>query len=590
MKLYKTVVLPANPVGGRHILTQSMMSAPNTRYVVEREYYIDSVVKIPVDSEVVVNTGFVAGRSMYFTGGDFSVTPKSYVNVLELTGSGGPDLDRPYLMPGSRVRNGMDYKFEMHLTGECRVLLPSYGGEDQDGSLIITSNRENSIQIDGSTTLEFMARDCKFQRVFYSDSGWAFVNRTEGTFKSVLIDNCVIWAEAFAGDVSKCKSSFFSLAAKVILKSGKGVAEKVSGIPMTTHYRLLVTNSIIDNVGLEGEMISENNVFDFGLNLSSNHETIHCGSHSRITNCVFDGGAASGNAVPLKSDVIDVFNGHDIVISGCTFRDFITKGQVGRNMITIKSHYNLNSTVDENNPLPNDSHVIGQQVGVTVNNCFFDMPEFTGTLIEVWNGVRDGETDLPYYNRQLTLLENNVFNAPKSTAFVYCKRFTDRLTVRGNSGYVKVLVFVPAHYKFDPDQNIGQDEAPNQWARDLVIDNNTLVGYYSVKDDEVWYEDDGLTILYGWTFKGVSLTNNRTRGYLWNGMSKGHQRYITGTIRVENNETYGSRGLFRNDQSGIASFKKDTPVFFSGNVSRGKPTDLGTASTCLDPSDVGFQW
>ena len=71
----------------------------------------------------------------------------------------------------------------------------------------------------------------------------------------------------------------------------------------------------LDNIGLSGEMHVDNCTFIYGDNLNYNNEAIHCASHSRILNSKFDGNGTTN----LLYDVIDCFNGHDIVIGNCTF-------------------------------------------------------------------------------------------------------------------------------------------------------------------------------------------------------------------------------------------------------------------------------
>ena len=473
-----------------------------------------------------------------------------------------------FLGDGCRISSSRSNHFEMYLNQPCRIMLP---GLSQVATVHIESDKVNSIQIDGSCDFQIHAENCRFERIFANKLGWSFVNRFEKKVEYNIFENCEIWAEDYPLSLPE-NSNFLSLSCSVLIDDDKPL-QNPNAITTTSKSLnwLIIKDSVITNTGINGTVKVDNCTFLFGKNCNNNYETIHCGSHSRIINCLFDGRCSLGNKVSnLNADIIDLFNGHDIVIDGCTFTNFIGIEKLCCNMITVKSHYSVNPT-NKDNPA-NSNQLGGPQNGVTIRNCHFDLPEFVGYVIEVWNGVVDSPNEDRTLNRQFTNIENNYMNCPKSVSFVHCYCYTDYLSVRLNVGSCRVLVFIP-------DGIPGEHgNADGNTVHNLVIYGNILRSYNS---------DYGYTILYGSHIDNLDMSSNVSDRYLWANIGQDNVNKLSGTIRILNNETTEVRGLIQPTKGTTSAIKipSNINVFFSGNISRGKKTDVGTFDVANDKSD-----
>lgn len=575
------VTLQENLVNGKHVLTQAMLNLSDTIYIANYDYVIEvSNLKLPFGSELRIDGGSISGNPIYLPSSD-NDTSKCVEYSMLLVGphvadgsTTETDTDTPYLLSGSFIKSYGVRSFTMALYGDCRIALAGYGTGGQclinEGELKIVSSKDYTIQIDGKTELSFSAENCNFQRIFRSANtvGFEFVNRSNTAELKVVMTNCKIWA--YDCKVNSSDSDY------QILRVGTQCAGTA---------RLILRDCTLDNVGVGGKVYIDNCKFFFGNNLKKNHESVHCGSYSRVMNSTFDGRGACREfsnteeedtecGYMLDSDVIDVFNGHDIVIENCTFVNYINDPTAAPCLITIKSHY-IATGLPDSSDQELDSHKpgIGQQIGVTVKNCFFDLPDFGRNIIEVWNGVRvTPPVEDRTLNRQFTNIESNFLQAPKAT-FVACANYSDHVRICNNSGQVNMLVFARDNMKFtvtDANGNSVTEEYPNV-NHNLIISDNTLA-YYGTDAENGHI----MTILYGSCFHNLVLSGNTTNGYVWNGINYLNAENLSGTIRVIDNEATGIRGIFQVNTSTPIRIPDDVNFFMSGNVTNGQKLDVGT--------------
>ena len=99
--------------------------------------------------------------------------------------------------------------------------------------------------------------------------------------------------------------------------------------------------------------------------------------------------------------------------------------------------------------------------------------------------------------------------------------------------------------------------------------------------------DYGYTILYGSHIDNLDMSSNVSDRYLWANIGQDNVNKLSGTIRILNNETTEVRGLIQPTKGTTSAIKipSNINVFFSGNISRGKKTDVGTFDVANDKSD-----
>lgn len=604
------IILSQNIVNGRNILSPSALTTNDAIYIVRDDFEIVEPINLPLGCELRIEGGSIKASKLNENDpvrGKIYMTPQPPTNssrnieyyarltiastakesVSDNTISYTPN-EGVFLADGCVLKSTTDYHFEIFVNTPCRVMLPELK-DNRRGTLHINSDKVNSIQIDGKCDFQIHAENCKFQRIFACEWGWSTANRLAHNIDHSIFENCEIWAKDYPlplSTIPRNNSNFLSLSAGVIKDNFNGV-ENYHASSEVLNW-LILRDSVISNLGINGNINANNCTFLFGRNCNDNYETIHCGSHSRITNCLFDGRQKSGQVVPnLTADVIDVYNGHDIIIDGCTFIGYQATGTAGRNMITVKSHYfdPVISGPSDPNYNNNTSDVIGVQNGSIIRNCYFDLPGYIGDIIEVWNGVHGNIVEHRELNRQFTLVEANYVYAPKANNFVNCFGFTDYLTVRNNVGQVEYLVMVNGNYPAAGGD--GKNITHN-----LKIEGNILrVQYYKDKnatDKDQEKEDEknaGLGIIYGTQIDNIELLNNQVDGYLWCGLNNTTVQKLSGTVRICGNETVGPRGLFKDYEEGATIMPSSLNVFFSENISRGKKTDVGTLATANSQAD-----
>ena len=584
-----TVIIPDNIVNGVNTLTQRELNKLDTIYIVESDFTLGGNLTLPNGCELRIEGGSIKsgkdkGFRIYMPNNSDSYKSRNtdYYSYLTLASPATPNVDESqnkiiyteteavFMTDGDYIKSTADDHFEIHTTTECRVMLPGSGAPR--GTLHITSDKVNSIQIDGKSNFQMHAENCRFERIFANKDGWSMVNRRKNHTDYNIFTNCDIWASDYPlnKDNNPAGSNFLTISAGVV--AGEKDPDNRTSEQMNW---LILRDCMVDNVGLQGTVHVENCTFLFGYNVNDNYETIHCGSHSRILNCTFDGRNSIGESpLPLSADVIDLYNAHDVVIDGCTFIAYTAKlnaeGQIvpGINMISVKSHYSSNpDSCPAGSVL---SNCIGPQNGVIIRNCYFDLPDFVGYIIEPWNGVTDGPNENRQLNRQFTLIENNYIYAPNSVGFINCFGFTDYVTIRNNVGQIDMLVMAQGNYP-------GTDGDDKNVTHNLIIDGNIL----RFQDGG---GNKGMTILYGSRIDNLELTNNKVYGYLWNGLDNARANNLSGIIKICNIETTGSRGLFQNYNEGPTRMPSNLTVIFSNNISKGKLTDCGTWETANDQS------
>lgn len=559
----KTVNLNKTVTTGPNYLGQSDFQSRDTIYLINSDFTLREQIYLPYDSEIRIEAGsitFSEGSRIFLP---YNNQPNGASNLkLYSMLSVGPSLSDgatitvgpSRLLPGSVLRSFDRNSFYLELYGKSRMCLPEYGPEalpnaysdEIRGKITVKSAEGSEIEIDGKTTLNFYAEDCNFRRVFISPNGFGFINRSKVYDLEVVLKNCKLWA------TTKTTATAGDSMMPLLITSGTECRPA----------RLKARDCVFDNEGIQGEVHVENCRFLFGGNLLNNNEQIHCGSHSRILNSYFDG-RGDKDICLNEYDIIDTYNGGDIVIENCTFVNYKSNGDKP-NLITIKSHYGVDG--DQ----PEDSHIKGQQTGVTVRNCYFDLPDFHGYIIQVWNGLRSGSENRSL-NRQFTNIESKFIKASEAI-FVGCISYTDCTRICNNSGQVKNLVFVRNEYK----------------AHNLEIRNNWLVANGT--------QDVNMSILSGSNIDNVIVSGNITCGYIWTDFNP---LLLSGNIRITDNETVGTRGLFNPPPikpGGASSDVSDVMInpgkdggtvnfFFSGNVSKGKKTDEGNMETANAFSD-----
>lgn len=585
----KQTIIGSNAQSQPLTLNQETFNDNNTTYIIKGDCIIASKIKLPAGCELIIDGGSITlnepsttgttsqPKGIFLLGSNQTTIGSSTYSTLcltskaEKTGVNKPtdgkhtvvyrQTSSVFMKDGDYIKNVEPDNFEMKLTADCRVLLPHQTSRAQ---LLILSNKVNTIQIDGKCNYQLHAENCKFERIFACSDGMCFVNRTVGTTETSRFDNCEIFASNFDSSLTPYDSSFLS------------IWTYYAGEPansLTTLNRLILHDCVVTNLGLTGTVLVDNCTFLFGPNVNNNYETIHCSNHSRITNCIFDGRENITGIPKLNSDVIDTFNGHDIIIDGCTFKDYKSDGEAGRTMITVKSHY-YTGTVPPTET-GQVSNFLGPQNGVVIRNCFFDLPTFTGSAIEVWNGPADSGTQDRSLNRQFTLIEGNYMEMPKAAAFVNCFRFSDYVAVRNNSGCVNNrLVLVNPKVPDPSNPDITGDDRPNNKAHNLIIEGNIL-RYQKYKKADV---PNGMLILTGTYIDNLVLANNSVEGSLWSMWPTDINGNLSGTIRVINNESIGNV-LFRARDNNNAVMPNNTITFVSGNVSNGKKTDIGDTNS-----------
>lgn len=607
------LTLAKNIVNGRNILSPSALSTNDAIYIVRDDFEIVEPINLPLGCELRIEGGSIKASGIEkdangntIVKGKIYMTPqpqpKSSRNtefydrltiastakesVSDNTISYTPN-EGVFLADGCVLKSTTNYHFEIYVNTPCRVMLPQEPG----GTLHINSGKVNSVQIDGKCDFQIHAENCKFQRIFACKWGWVMINRIKHNIDYNIFENCEIWANDFPKNANT-DSNFLSLSAGVII----GNETNTTNPSTETINWLIIKDSVISNLGINGTVNVNNCTFLFGNNPNNNYETIHCGNYSRITNCLFDGRSKLGHiAPPLAQDLIDTFNGHDIIIDGCTFTGYTAASTGGSNLFTLKSHYikgNITGPIDHTNDQL--SNILGPQNGVIVRNCYFDLPDYRGDIISVWNGVVGEIVERRDLNRQFTLIESNYLYAPYAN-FVNCFGFTDYITVRGNFGQVLQLVYINDNY---PNVNNNSIEGDGKnMVHNLVIDNNTLrVQYYKPID---WnnpntsqnQKNTGMNILWGTHIDNLELTNNKVEGYIWGGLNNDSVLNLSGTIRICNNESvkrgdgYAEYGLFQNLGMGAIVMPEDLNVFFSGNISNGHKTDVGPMSVADSEAD-----
>lgn len=562
----KTVNLNKTVTTGPNYLGQSDFQSRDTIYLINSDFTLREQIYLPYDSEIRIEAGsitFSEGSRIFLP---YNNQPNGTSNLkLYSMLSVGPSLSDgatitvgpSRLLPGSVLRSFDRNSFYLELYGKSRMCLPEYGPEalpnaysdEIRGKITVKSAEGSEIEIDGKTTLNFYAEDCNFRRVFISPNGFGFINRSKVYDLEVVLKNCKLWADDYGDNLG--------------IGAPKIPLDVLSQKDCPS-ARLEALDCVFDNAGIQGEVYVENCRFLFGGNLLNNNEQIHCGSHSRILNSYFDG----RNGALNEYDIIDTYNGGDIVIENCTFVNY-KSSSIEPNLITVKSHYRTAGS-GINDQLE-DSHFKGQQTGVTVRNCYFDLPDFHGYIIQVWNGPRDGSENRAL-NRQFTNIESNFIKA-SGAIFVGCTEYTDCTRICNNSGQVKNLVFVNNKYR----------------VHNLEIRNNWLVANGT--------QDVNMSILSGSNIDNVILSGNITCGYIWTDFNP---LLLSGNIRITDNETVGTSGLFNlapikpggtsvSDGNDLAMNPgKDggtVNFFFSGNVSKGKKTDEGNMETANAFSD-----
>lgn len=559
-------------------LLESMMAQADTVYIVRSDYEINTSVRLHNGSELRIEGGSIRGGRIYipYVGQDWRNRNTEYYSVLTLSSRANRNVENGavkytdsksvFLTDGCYIKSTHSNDFDMYLKAPCRVMLPF---KTPKCTLHIASDKSNTIQIDGRANFQLHAEDCLFERIFACQFGWSLDNPLANSTDYNIFERCDIFAEDYPLSKSNLSSNFMSLVAGIAQPS-QNVEDEPDRTSETLNC-LTMRDCVVENLGLNGYVHVENCSFLFGNNVNDNFETIHCDSHSRILNCTFDGRYGLMPNIPaLNADVIDTFNGHDIIIDGCTFVAYKSAvNGAGYNLITVKSHY-TDPNGDDVPASPSwgtvDSEIVGPQYGVIIRNCYFDLPKYESVIIEVWNGVRNSTTEVRSLNRQFTLIEDNYLNISFLGTFLNCVGFTDYTTVRGNVGTVGKLVYINDNYLSHKDKNV---------VHNLIIDGNIL----RFTDPE---ETLGMTILYGTHIDNLELTNNKVMGYVWNDLNNTTVVNLSGTIRVCDNETTGPRGLFQDYREGPTVMPSTLNVFFSGNVSKGVKTDVGPMSVAND--------
>lgn len=587
------IILSQNIVDGRNILSPSALTTDDAIYIVRHDFEVVESVLLPLGCELRIEGGSIKAsgttkdvNNRIIVKGKICMTPiqdsrnTQFYNQLTIASTATEQIsdnsieytpnEEIFLANGCVLKSTTDYHFEIYVNTPCRIMLP----EEPRGALHISSDRVNSIQIDGKCDFQIHAENCKFQRIFACKWGWCTINRLAHNIDYSIFENCEIWANDYPKK-DDTGSNFLSLSAGVILGNTSNTTTPSS----ETINWLIIKDSMISNLGINGTVNVSNCTFLFGSNTNDNYETIHCGSHSRITNCLFDGRQEAGIQIPnLTADVIDLYNGHDIIIDGCTFIGYISENNAGRNIITDKSHY-ANPAPTPENPQPNDNpansdRLGGPQNGIIIRNCHFDLSKFLGCIVEVWNGVVNSGNENRELNRQFTLIESNYIYAPYAK-FVNCYSFTDYLTIRNNVGQIDMLAFIPDTLP-DGNRNV---------VHNLIIDGNILRSQIPILNPDGKPRDPGMVILWGTSLENIELTNNKVVGYLWGGLNNTTAKSLSGTIRIFGNETIGARGLFKDYEEGATIMPTKLNVFFSNNISRGKKTDVGSLETANSQAD-----
>lgn len=359
----------------------------------------------------------------------------------------------------------------------------------------------------------------------------------------------------------------------------------------------ILRDCVFRNIGLTGTVMTKNCNFFFGPNVNFNYEAIHADDHSRIINCRFDGRAQVQDQLGLKDDVIDLFNGHDIIIAGCSFLNYRgyekpdatpeqkNQGKAGINMITVKSHYRSdNDNLDYTSQM---SNIRGPQNGVIVRNCYFYLPEFNGSALEVWNKPAELENEENFYNRDynrnFTIIENNYFHLPVGTAFINCLKIADYMIVRNNMGCVKSSMvetkwIVP---KKENAEATGQEPVNNR-NLGIIVQGNIL--RYQRNADKV--PGQKMAILKGTNLENTVISNNIVEGVLWKLRNDKDLVVLPmGTIRINDNQTVNNT-LYQFEYPRYEIIPDSVLAFISGNVAAGKKTDIGPTLPVFPPMEI----
>ncbi len=567
-------VIPQNIVEGINRLTQSAINTPDTIYIVRYDFEISEPVTLPYGCELRIEGGSISGGNINLTkvasskiaqpqANDWAInefymqltvapTAEPYIvaGKLKYRTSG-----KVYLTDGCVLKSINDHDFYLYLNTSCRVMLP----ESPRGTLHIKSDKVNSIQIDGKCDFEIHAENCRFERIFANHWGWQFVNRLYNNIDHNIFENCMIWAKDFPLDKSLATdSNFHSLNVGI----NPGTSADASSRPATESINWLVlSNCVVDNLGISGSVNVDNCTFIFGRNTNDGYETIDCNKHSRITNCVFDGKSilktdnqAADSSTPtdheyLNGDVIHL-RWNDCIIDGCTFIGYKNKDNVSCNLISVLFSYSAISTNKAN-----------ERNGLIVTNCYFDLPAFEGDIIKVENytpGTEDRDI-----NKKFTLVEANYVDAPKAYSLVKCLTYTQNLTVKSNICRSKSVVMI-------------NNGVP---VLNLVIDGNTS---YAQPGDAAMAIVCGS--LNGSLIDNIVISNNKVNGNLWGGMNIDTISRLKGVIRIYNNESVGDK-LFKYDSTTPLKVTSSQKVFFSGNVSNDKKTDVGNMDIANSAND-----
>lgn len=368
------IILSQNIVNGRNILSPSALTTNDAIYIVRDDFEIIEPINLPLGCELRIQGGSIKASGIEkdangntIVKGKIYMTPQPSTNAsrnkefyLRLTIAStaqesvtGNTIDytpneEVFLADGCVLKSTTDYHFEIYVNTLCRIMLP----QEPRGTLHINSDKVNSIQIDGKCDFQIHAENCKFQRIFANVWGCGMINRIKHNIDYNIFENCEIWAKDYPLQLSTIpnnNSNFLSLTTGVIVDD-----KTQSTTPSTeTINWLILKDSIISNLGISGTVNVNHCTFLFGNNPNNNYETIHCGNYSRITNCLFDGRSKLGHiAPPLAQDLIDTFNGHDIIIDGCTFTGYTAASTGVSNLFTIKSHYikgNITGPIDHTN-------------------------------------------------------------------------------------------------------------------------------------------------------------------------------------------------------------------------------------------------
>ncbi len=380
------MILSSNPTEILPELTQSMFNKGAALYIIKGNFEVKSKIVLPKGSELRIDEGSIRFGEKNNGANNDNETPNGIYllcnnqetidnrpyKTLCLTSFGiksgvieinkPSDTDNPikhvltytqtlteFLKDGDYIKNIESDNFEMRLTANCRLMMPT-STEKYVAYLRVVSNKVNTIQIDGKSNFSLTAENCKIERIFANKDGFVLCNRLPGTAEMSRFINCEIFAEDFAMDNKKLEpydSNFLSIWATFELRimNNKDIPFEEQPESFNT---LTLRGCTVKNIGLTGSVNVNNCKFYFGRNLVDNYETIHASNHSRITNCIFDGQADVIKDLVLKADVIDLFNGHNIIISGCAFVNYNGVKGPGCTMITVKSHYHASPGDNDN--------------------------------------------------------------------------------------------------------------------------------------------------------------------------------------------------------------------------------------------------